>query len=114
MSDIYCTRCREPWDHDTIHDILAERGVTLPSSQPFGTDPRRAQAEYAIVFDHAMVEFRKRGCGMMEDADDHTTVCTSDRDRQGRVFSEALAVLGDTPEAYSEINDMLDAFGGDW
>jgi hypothetical protein len=26
--DIYCTRCGEPWDNDTFHDVAAEQKIT--------------------------------------------------------------------------------------
>lgn len=41
MQDIYCTRCGEPWELDTFHDVAAETGVT---------------------FTEAVADFRRRGC----------------------------------------------------
>ena len=27
--DIYCKKCREPWDIDTLHDVASEQGRTF-------------------------------------------------------------------------------------
>jgi len=48
--DIYCPRCGEPWDHDTLHE---EVGARVSEGR---------KASYATV----AAEFRRRGCEALE------------------------------------------------
>ena len=54
--DVYCPKCGEPWDHDTIHDVAgAEYGVEYGAE---GYDPD----EYQVHFRATQRKFQAEGC----------------------------------------------------
>ena len=54
--DVFCPKCGEPWDHDTIHDVAGEEyGV------PYGT-PGYDPDEYQVHYRAKQRDFQARGC----------------------------------------------------
>lgn len=68
--DVYCPKCGEPWENDTIHDRVVELGLAepfyLPSTDRFSIqreknpayDTEKSQAAYRKL----AAEFRSKGC----------------------------------------------------
>jgi hypothetical protein len=55
-----CTKCGEPWDIDTLHDVLDEEHPDEPWKMTNGrTDQSRYERDY---FDPKVAEFRRKGC----------------------------------------------------
>ena len=74
--EIYCVKCGEPWDNDSLHEIAYELDST-----------------YAAM----AKEFRERGCNLFGEAE----WCTSNGDRESR---EAIYdLLGDDMDAASSM-----------
>lgn len=59
--DVHCRFCREPWEHDTIHEEVAERKRIIIDEMPPGArrERRLAAQTYNLVYE----EFRRFGCG---------------------------------------------------
>jgi len=56
--DIYCPKCGEPWDMDTIHEEVAERfDPTL-----WRLNGVYNQAAYDPLYQEVRKDFRRRGC----------------------------------------------------
>jgi hypothetical protein len=68
--DIYCTRCGEPWELDTFHDVAAELGVS---------------------FDDALARFRADGCA----GTGWCAPCVLVADGPARFRADAMAVLSE-------------------
>lgn len=56
--DIRCSKCGEPWDVDSLHDLVAEEfGHWDPIAQ------RTVVAgDYSILFERVRHDFKRRGC----------------------------------------------------
>lgn len=63
-----CPKCSEPWDLDSLHDVVEERfpdEVKAYRALPRGTsyESRKARDDvYAALFDQVSADFRRRGC----------------------------------------------------
>jgi hypothetical protein len=68
--DIYCTRCGEPWELDTFHDVADELGVS---------------------FNAALARFRAEGCAGTGWCDP----CERVADGPARFRADAMAVMSD-------------------
>lgn len=53
--DLYCPKCGEPWEIDSLHDEAAARQNDLPEA-----------IEYAVLFRKVQRDFQTRGCEAME------------------------------------------------
>lgn len=68
--DIRCSRCGEPWDHDSIHeeiDYRREMGTlkVLPLPEPYDQSSpayKRYRAVYDKAYSTVSGEFRSKGC----------------------------------------------------
>jgi hypothetical protein len=89
MADIRCPKCGEPWDHDTIHDEVAERFDKSLWTTP---DGKHNQEQYEIYYEQVKQEFFRNGCVALFGAK-----CNPN--------TEAPAGLS---EIYSEFGDDLD------
>lgn len=67
MADIFCTKCGEPWDIDTIHDVADEQGST---------------------FDRVRKDFNRRGCVALGGAACETV--NTNRTAAARAFTDLL------------------------
>lgn len=85
--DIYCPKCGEPWDIDTLHDVAEENDST---------------------FDSVRVDFYARGCLALgtrhnEDVDDERAM----------IATVAYELSGDDIDgAASDMDDFFYLFGG--
>ena len=50
MADIYCSKCAEPWDMDTLHDEAELRQESMPG------------ATYEDVYAEVRRDFQLKGC----------------------------------------------------
>lgn len=57
--DLYCAKCGEPWEHDTVHDVASEKyGIKYGS-------PGYDGIAYGKVFRDTMRDFQARGCQVL-------------------------------------------------
>ena len=90
--DIYCTRCGEPWDLDTFHDVADEQGTT---------------------WEAAVAAFRSDGCG----ATGWCAPCEPRRTARGSATDALFDILGDDVDGVAAmLEDFADlgGFGGEW
>jgi hypothetical protein len=84
--DIYCPKCGEPWDNDTIHDVADARNTT-----------------YAVV----SRDFRRRGCEAIGTSHNEATI----RSTRADYAAIAYHILGDDMDGASSMVDDADYFG---
>jgi hypothetical protein len=85
--DIYCTRCGEPWDLDTFHDVADEMGTT---------------------WEAAVADFRRRGC-VAAGAD--VKWCQPEDTLRGAATAALVDLLGDDVDGVAAMLEDFDAFG---
>lgn len=56
--DIRCTTCGEPWDTDTLHDVISEEY----DPAIYTTDGKHDQAKYEPLFNAVREQFVRLGC----------------------------------------------------
>ena len=84
--DVYCSKCGEPWELDTLHDVVESTGES---------------------FAKVRGDFLQNGCSALGDScNTHASNAMKDR---GMIFG-VLAELGDLDGAMAEMED-LDALG---
>lgn len=115
--DLYCPRCGEPWDTDSLHDRLDE----LHPSRPWRVPPHLAPPDCArlarysrdgLVTDQPRYErdylrplaadFRRRGCPALgtsctEPDNDRALLARATYDALGDDMDAAAAMLDDLP-----------------
>lgn len=84
--DIYCTRCGEPWELDTFHDVADEQGTTWAA---------------------AVADFRSRGCV----ATGWTGECERVETLRGAATAALVDLLGDDVDGVAALLEDFDAFG---
>ena len=90
--DIYCGRCGEPWDHDSLHEVWSENEDRMMSYQ------------------EATAAFRRLGCGAMEGLD--RTVCAIDPTSTAALIAQASMELSDYGDDWAaDADDLLYLFG---
>ena len=93
--DIYCPKCGEPWDHDTLHDIAGDR-----YPEPYWLDLNKTRKNpdydsnaYQFIYKKVVQDFQTRGCEAVDSS--HNTPST-DTDRTfGLTRQDAAAALYD-------------------
>jgi hypothetical protein len=104
--DIYCPRCGEPWDFDSLHDEAQARyGIPYYVPEPdryamVGPGRRTQNPEYDSdaydrVFAKVRSEFQRNGCEAMHAAFGAHCSEPSTETRQGLTRQEASSVLYD-------------------
>lgn len=84
--DIRCTKCGEPWELDSLHDVVEER---THLSELTGALRQEVLDDYDRHFSAVRDDFRRRGCEVFGTR--HGTV-----DRGAAMLSDALFdILGD-------------------
>lgn len=90
--DIYCGRCGEPWDMDSLHEMWDENLDRL------------------LSYDEAIARFRSYGCGAWEG---ERTVCAIDPTSTAALIAQAAMELSDYADDWaSDCDDLLYVFGG--
>lgn len=106
--DLYCSKCGEPWEFDSLHEEAQARyGIPyhLPNPDPFYAGPKEKNPEYdedayQRVYKVVSSEFRSKGCVALNTAFS-TSECApegdnAERDRTfGLTRSEAAGALYD-------------------
>ncbi len=70
--DIYCTTCGEPWDMDTLHDVIDERmrAGDLPTTKfpgvLHGEEYKAYRAIYDSNYEIVRSDFYRNGCKAMD------------------------------------------------
>lgn len=102
--DVYCPRCGEPWDFDSLHDEAQARyGVPfyVQSGDRYAIDrtpnPAYDSDAYSKVYDLVRKEFQAQGCEAMREAfGAHCSEPSTDTDSTfGLTRQEASAALYD-------------------
>jgi len=70
--DIYCPKCGEPWEHDSLHDVAQER-YGIPYYLQYDKfnrasrtkNPEYNSDDYQKVFREVSQEFQSKGCGVV-------------------------------------------------
>ena len=69
--DMYCTTCGEPWDTDTLHEVIEERmmlGLLPTVKHPgviFGDEYKAYRSAYESNYDIVRKDFYWNGCKAM-------------------------------------------------
>lgn len=68
--DLYCARCGEPWDMDSLHEEAGERyGVPYYANdadrRAYRTNPAWSEGAYSKVYRQVSEEFRAHGCSAL-------------------------------------------------
>jgi hypothetical protein len=115
--DIYCTRCGEPWELDTFHDVIHEQhgpGLATLEEQHYGPDgrdggwtPERSrafQADYErLYWNPMMAAFHADGCAATGWCDP----CEPRRNGRTELAALAYELLGDDVDGIASF--MADA-----
>lgn len=90
--DIYCPKCSEPWDMESIHEEIDNRHD--------GTKPD----DYDKAYKQVKAEFYSKGCKAFTYAWDGDCEPATDRDKERAYIASAL---------YSAFGDDLDGVASD-
>jgi hypothetical protein len=94
--DIYCGRCGEPWDIDSLHEETSYRREDDPS----------------VSFDVVRAEFARRGCLAMTAYRVSESECVRDTGNARAMASGALMdLLGDDIDGVASLLDDAEALG---
>lgn len=91
-----CPICSEPWELDSLHDLVAERNGDL------GPELRRP---YEVEFDEVRRDFTKRGCKAFGARHNDTTASP--------LVGEVYALLGDDIDGAISLLEDAEALGVD-
>lgn len=123
--DLYCSKCGEPWDFDSLHEEAAARyGIPyyLPNPDRFYSGPKEKNPEYDSdayqrVYAKVTSEFRSKGCVALNTEFGTSECAPEGADAQtdktfGLTRSEAASalydILGDDMDgAASMLDDMF-------
>lgn len=74
--DLYCPRCGEPWEIDSLHEEAELRfGGKDAYLLQRSSDPKGAQRNYGRIFQEVSREFRRQGCVAMREFRATTEPC---------------------------------------
>lgn len=117
--DIYCPRCGEPWEHDSLHDVASERyGIPYYVERDSGDtfffqgsrgekNPDYNSDDYQKVFTKVSEEFRTRGCGVVFDG----TPCKSKNNMRALAASAMYDLLGDDMDGAAAMLEDAEMMG---
>lgn len=121
--DIYCPRCGEPWDLDSLHDEAQARyGIPyyVPETDRYAvTSPRRPknpawdEQAYGSIFEAVRREFQSQGCEALHEAfGSKCSVPSTDVDRTFGLTRQAASaalydLLGDDMDGAAAMLDDL-------
>jgi len=110
--DIWCPRCGEPWDLDTLHDELEARFAAEDGSPPAWTGPegRHDQAAYEALFAQVREDFAARGCAAIASYDGRCTLDAVGSPAANRA-ALLMSLLGDDVDAIAAMTEDLDVLG---
>jgi hypothetical protein len=82
--DIYCRRCGEPWDIDTLHEEAAESGRT---------------------FQEVRADFARRGCQALAAFTGNDQPCEKQETARGAASGALMDILGDDIDGVASLLD---------
>lgn len=95
--DLYCPRCGEPWDNDSLHEEVEER--------------KRAGEEDANYRDVSR-EFRTKGCGLALRAfTGNTQPCQQVNSNRTAIAAAMADLMGDDMDGFASSMDDADHMG---
>lgn len=68
--DLYCVRCGEPWDFDTLHEeaeLRYENEYGVEHRTTYQRDSDLAERRYRPIFDQIAKDFRTLGCQALKE-----------------------------------------------
>lgn len=63
--DIYCPKCGEPWDMDSLHEEVSEHYPDRPWEKAGPPGSRERQAAYEPYYSQIRQDFRRFGCSAL-------------------------------------------------
>ena len=94
-----CPKCCEPWDLDSLHDVLDEEHPDHPWTMTNGrTDQARYERDY---FNPKVAEFRAKGCAALGSR------CNPDTSAPP-IVGELMDLMGDDVDG---VESLLEDFG---
>lgn len=114
--DIYCTRCGDAWDMDTLHDVVDERikaGMYAPLDKPsvyYGPEYDDYSKKYAVYYNEVRDDFYSRGC---ESLTGWNLTCEKHDGANNRamLMSAMVDMLGDDLDGIASMMDDADFMG---
>lgn len=112
--DIYCPRCSEPWDIDSLHEAITEKyGEWDPTAENRNSwgEVRRGKTvikdprPYEDLFRETKDLFRKIGCAAMDGGTKPT--CAAEKSLRSDASAVLMDLLGDDIDG---VASMLDDF----
>lgn len=95
--DVYCPKCSEPWDLDTLHEEVEERNGALADS---------LRRPYDVEIAEVRADFRRRGCEAFGSRhSDHVA---------SPIVSEVLDLLGDDLDGAAALLEDAELLGIDF
>jgi hypothetical protein len=97
--DMYCTTCGEPWDTDTLHEVISERMMdgSLPLVKfpgvTHGEEYKAYRATYDSNYDIVRNDFYRKGCKAMTGYT--SSWCERRNNEQSHVMSALIDIMGD-------------------
>lgn len=87
--DLYCPKCREPWDNDCLHDEAKARGHDCD-----GLNPASPCADGCVAYRKVAAEFRRQGCAALSTAYPNTS-CEARGGRRDALADAVYDLMGD-------------------
>ena len=97
--DMYCTTCGEPWDTDTLHEVISERMMigSLPTTKfpgvTHGEEYKAYRAIYDSNYDIVREDFYRKGCKAMTGYTSNW--CERRNNDKSYAMSTLIGVMGD-------------------
>lgn len=112
--DIRCPKCSEPWDLDTLHELVTERfGTWDPEAEPRynrhlgkGATVLPEDRPYEDLFAEVRRDFARRGCEALGTTHGDYTASP--------LIGEVLDLLGDDIDGAASLLEDAEALGVDW
>lgn len=118
--DIYCRKCGEPWDMDTLHDEISER-IAIGDLAPLPERDIRKHTSpeykrYLQVYDgyyrRVREEFYSKGCKALYAFTGGTASwCVPKVSPQGSAMGAMIDIMGDDLDGIASMMDDADALG---
>jgi hypothetical protein len=101
--DIYCPRCGEPWDIDSLHDQIVERGYDYEAAKLKFPDSTERQTAYEKEWwNPIMDQFRREGCGSV-----FYCKCEPRRTLVTAAAQAAFEIMGDDVDGIASMMDDI-------
>lgn len=113
--DIYCKKCGEPWDMDTLHDEVGERIASgefspLPPNGEYRPGPEYTayRQAYDRLYQIVRADFYREGCrGLHAFTGGNTSWCIDRQTNTTAAMSAMIDLMGDDLDGIASMMDEL-------